>query len=121
MDGKDLRNAVGRLRRAVRPDRADGLSDTELLGRWVAARDEAAFEALVWRHGPMVLGVCRRVLRHPEDTEDAFQAAFLVLARRAAAVRKADSLGSWLHGVAYRVAANLRRDVARRRAREAVV
>src|SRR5262245_23555449 len=100
---------------------AESTPDCGLLERFVADGDEAAFEALVRRHGPMVLGVCRRVLRHSEDTEDAFQAAFLVLARRAAAVRKADSLGSWLHGVAYRVAANLRRDLARRRAREAVV
>jgi RNA polymerase sigma factor (sigma-70 family) len=109
------------VRRLAAARHAESTPDRGLLERFVADHDEAAFEALVRRHGPMVLGVCRRVLRHPEDTEDAFQAAFLVLARRAAAVRKADSLGSWLHGVAYRVAANLRRDLARRRARESVV
>jgi len=109
------------VRRLVAARHADSTPDRGLLERFVASRDEAAFEALVRRHGPMVYGVCRRVLRHPEDTEDAFQAAFLVLARQAAAVRKSDSLGSWLHGVAYRVAANLRRDLARRRSREAVV
>jgi RNA polymerase sigma factor (sigma-70 family) len=109
------------VRRLAAARHAESTPDRGLLERFVADRDEAAFEALVRRHGPMVLGVCRRVLRHPEDTEDAFQAALLVLARRAAAVRKSDSLGSWLHGVAYRVATNLRRDLARRHAREAVV
>src|SRR5215470_15714302 len=109
------------VRRLAATRHAESTPDRGLLERFVADRDEAAFEELVRRHGPMVLGVCRRVLRRPEDTEDAFQAAFLVLARRAAAVRQSDSLGSWLHGVAYRVAASLRRDLARRRAREAVV
>jgi RNA polymerase sigma factor (sigma-70 family) len=109
------------VRRLVAARHDDSTADRGLLERFVASRDEAAFEVLVRRHGPMVYGVCRRVLRHPEDTEDAFQAAFLVLARQAAAVRKASSLGSWLHGVAYRVAANLRRDLARRHSREAVV
>jgi RNA polymerase sigma factor (sigma-70 family) len=96
---------------AARPDRA-------LLERFVQNGDEGAFAALVQRHGPMVLGVCRRVLRHDHDADDAFQAAFLVLARRAASIRKKASLPSWLHGVAYRVAAHLRRQVARRHARE---
>jgi RNA polymerase sigma factor (sigma-70 family) len=94
------------------------VSDRALLDRFVRLRDEAAFAALVRRHGPMVLAVCRRVLRHAHDAEDACQAAFLVLARKAAAVRCRDSVGSFLHGVAYRVAARLRRDLARRRALE---
>src|SRR5438552_12714727 len=74
------------LRRLASPARPGGLSDAELLERFVARRDEAAFEVLVWRHGPKVLGVCRRVLRHEQDAEDAFQAAFLVLARKAASI-----------------------------------
>ena len=91
-----------------------GLSDAELLDRFLsrsaAAEDaalaaEAAFAALVARHGPMVLGVCRRALADPNDVEDAFQATFLVLVRRARSVRVGDSLGRWLYGVARRVAA----------------
>src|SRR5580704_8949003 len=114
-----IETVLRHVRRLAARD-AESTPDGALLERFLADRDEAAFETLVRRHGPMVLGVCRRVLRHPQDTEDAFQAAFLVLVRRAAAVRKSDSLGQWLHGVAYRVAANLRRDLARRRARAAV-
>ncbi len=93
-------------------------SDRELLQRFVTRRDEEAFTALVRRHGPMVLGVCRRVLKRAADAEDACQAALLVLARKAASIRKRASVGSWLHGVAYRVAWRLQRDLARRQARE---
>src|SRR5262249_47066319 len=94
-------------------------ADGELLERFVHLRDEDAFAALVRRHGPMVLGVCRRLLKDAHDAEDACHAAFLVLARRAGSIRKQGSIGSWLYGVAYRAAANLRRQVVRRRGREA--
>ncbi len=105
---------------------AAGLCDAQLLERYAASRAEAseathaaeaAFAALVARHGPMVLGVCRRALSDPDDVEDAFQATFLVLVRRAGSVRVGDSLGRWLHGVARRVAARARVQSERRRAR----
>ena len=81
-----------------------GLADTELLERCAGQHDEAAFAALVARHGAMVLAVCRGVLRSPQDAEDAFQATFLILARKAGSLRVDDSLGGWLHRVARRVA-----------------
>src|SRR5215831_1333548 len=80
------------------------LTDGELLKRFQAQRDEGAFEALVRRHGPMVLGLCRRVLRDPQDAEDAFQATFLVFVRKVASITKPELLGNWLYGVASRTA-----------------
>jgi RNA polymerase sigma factor (sigma-70 family) len=90
-----------------------GLSEGQLL-RQFATGDEGAFEALVTRHGPMVLGVCRRLLYDRRDVEDAFQATFLVLLRKAGALRDAEVLSPWLHGVAYRVAARIRGNSFRR-------
>jgi RNA polymerase sigma factor (sigma-70 family) len=119
MTNARIGSALQEVRRLAAAQVPDTTCDRGLLERFVAGRDEAAFEVLVRRHGPMVLSICRRVLRQAEDAEDAFQAAFLVLARSARAVRKADSLPSWLHGVAYRVAANLKRALARRRTHEA--
>jgi RNA polymerase sigma factor (sigma-70 family) len=93
-------------------------TDGQLLARFVAARDDSAFAALMRRHGPMVLGVCRRILRHTQDAEDAFQATFLLLARKAASVVEQESVGAWLHSVAFRTAQAARAANARRRARE---
>src|SRR5215831_13393569 len=86
------------LRRRTGEECAGGLSDGQLLDRFVRQRDEAAFEALFWRHAPMVLSVCRRLLP-PADAEDAFQATFLVLVRKAASVGRGDAVGAWLYRV----------------------
>jgi RNA polymerase sigma factor (sigma-70 family) len=93
-------------------------TDRELLERFAANHEEAIFEALMQRHGPMVLGVSQRVLGHEQDAEDVFQATFLVLARKAKSIRQRASLASWLYGVAYRLALKLKATAARRRARE---
>jgi RNA polymerase sigma factor (sigma-70 family) len=112
-----LGGVVDHLRRAALRGDA-GPSDGQLLDRYLGRRDEAAFEALVRRHGPMVLGVCRRVLSDNQDAEDAFQAAFLVLVRKAASIQPRDLVGNWLYGVAYRTALETRGILARRRAME---
>ena len=95
-----------------------GMGEGQLLRQYAIEGDEAAFEALVTRHGPMVLSVCRRMLYDPRDVEDAFQATFLVLLRRAGSLGSTDPLSPWLHGVAYRVAARIRANSARRRSEE---
>lgn len=95
-----------------------GLGESGLLERFVAHRDQAAFESLLARHGPMVLGVCSRLLDDPHEVEDAFQAVFLVLVRRAGSLRDGDRLGPWLYGVALKVAHRVRSRSARRRAVE---
>src|SRR4029077_6054252 len=101
--------------------RIGGLTDAQLLERFTSRRDETAelaFRALVERHGPMVLRVCRAVLRDAHDADDAFQATFLVLVRRAGSLWVRDSLGPWLHQVAHRIAHCARSDAARRRKQE---
>jgi RNA polymerase sigma factor (sigma-70 family) len=98
-----------------------GLSEWQLLDRYASRRDESAFEALVARHGPMVLGVCRRVLDDPHAVDDAFQATFLVLVRKAGTLGEHDAIGHWLYGVACRVALRARCETARRHAREVPV
>ncbi len=104
---------IQRMRRAVGHP-TNGATDASLLERFVASRDEAAFELLLWRHGPMVLSVCRRMLRCDHDAEDAFQAAFLLLARKAGAIRRREAVAAWLYQTAYRIALRAR-ETARKR------
>src|SRR5262249_14330061 len=110
------RASVIQFLRAVRP--VVGPTDGELLGGFVARQDEPAFAELVRRHGPMVLGVCRRLLHHEQDAEDAFQATFLVLAKKAASVRPREAVGGWLYGVAWRTAQGALARRSRRQTRE---
>jgi RNA polymerase sigma factor (sigma-70 family) len=118
MTGGQLHGILHYLHRLTGPDRLGDGSDGQLLERFVRRHDEAAFTALVRRHGPLVWGVCRRLLHNTQDAEDSFQATFLVLARRAGAVGKRESVRSFLYGVAYRVAVRARGLALRRQARE---
>lgn len=115
-------NQVGTLTWRVRSDGfaegVTGMTDEGLLKRFVGRRDEAAFEALVQMHGPMVLGVCRRVLGNYHDAEDAFQATFLVFARKADSIAESSLVGCWLYGVAFRTARKAKAMIAKKRARE---
>jgi RNA polymerase sigma factor (sigma-70 family) len=113
-----VNQAIQALLRYLRGTAGPAGADADLLERFARHGDGAAFAALVARHGPMVLGVCRRLLRDAHDAEDAFQATFLVLARKAGTLGRGDPVGAWLHGVACRTAAHARADRARRRAHE---
>ncbi len=112
-----MNGVLRHLRRLALP--CDGTTtDTQLLERFLATRDEAAFEAIVRRHGPMVMGCCRRLLPGVQDAEDAFQATFLILVHKAASVTARDAVGSWLYGVACRTAQKARVAAARQRTKE---
>lgn len=113
-----MREVIRHLRRAALLHKGDGPTDGQLLESFVVQREETAFEVLLRRHGPMVLGVCQRILRNLHDAEDAFQAAFLVLARKADSVRPREMVGSWLYGVAFRTAMKARSMRAKRRTKE---
>lgn len=113
MSDGTIRRLLGYVRRYADAD-AGPASDAGLLSRYVATRDDAAFELLVWRHAGLVFGVCRRVLGDSHAAEDAFQATFLALARKAGAIRRGESLGGWLHRVARRIASRARTSTARR-------
>jgi RNA polymerase sigma factor (sigma-70 family) len=115
---KPMNRIVRHLRRAVLLRDGHEVTDGRLLESFRTCADEAAFEILVKRHGPMVLGVCRRVIGNIHDAEDALQAVFLVLAKKAASIAQCDLVGNWLYGVAYRTALQARARLGRRRARE---
>jgi DNA-directed RNA polymerase specialized sigma24 family protein len=111
-------SVLGQLRTLAGPPDYAADADKILLGRFISRLDEAAFETLLRRHGPMVLRVARRVVKGQVDAEDVFQATFLLLARKAATIRNPASLASWLHGVAHRLAMKARGQEARRKTRE---
>ena len=117
MNGTRTLDGVVRSLRRTAMLNNEAATDGELLERYVRHRDDAAFEVLVRRLGPMVLGVCGRILRNEADAEDAFQATFLVLVRKAGSVRPRERVGNWLYGVACRAALKAR-TAARRRSRE---
>jgi RNA polymerase sigma factor (sigma-70 family) len=117
MGSEPLATFLRRLRSRVAEETAGGLTDAQLLDRFVRERDEAAFEALFWRHAPTVLGVCRRMLP-AADVEDAFQATFLALVRKAGSIRRREAVAAWLHSVACRVALRARTASAARAAAE---
>src|SRR5438067_1588068 len=108
----ELRTVLRHVR-ALAPPTAHDPSDGALLRAFLTHNDQAAFTALVRRHGALVMRVCRRVLHQEQDAEDAFQATFLVLAQKGGRLRKRGSLAGWLHGVAYRMARNVQRAAAR--------
>jgi RNA polymerase sigma factor (sigma-70 family) len=118
MRNRQLPSVLGYLRTLVGAEPAGDSIDRELLQRFVAGREEAAFEALMQRHGSMVLGVCRRVLHDVHAAEDAFQATFFVLVRKAASLDRRGSLAGWLYTVAYHLALKARESALRRRLRE---
>src|SRR5262245_41485786 len=115
MSTRTLSAVLNSTRRSPTRGPDGGPADCELLRAFVDTANPAAFEALVCRHGPMVFRLCRRLLGNAPDADDAFQATFLLLARRAGSIRNAQSLAGWLHGVAYRMAADTRRAASRRR------
>jgi RNA polymerase sigma factor (sigma-70 family) len=118
MATSQLNPIIGEIRRAVLRWDGAALTDGQLLEAFVSRKDEAAFEVLIHRHGPMVLGVCRRILRNHHDADDAFQATFLVLIRKAGTIVPRGMVANWLHGVAYRTALKARTLIARHRTRE---
>jgi RNA polymerase sigma factor (sigma-70 family) len=114
MPERGLRGVIHYLREQTGRGPGGGIPDAELLRRWVSARDEAAFELLLWRHAPMVMGVCRRLLRDATEAEDAAQATFLALACRAGSISRRTAPAGWLYRVAYRAALRARAAAERR-------
>ena len=118
MNAAQLEPLLRHVRRLVETQATKDQSDAQLLERFASRRDEAAFAALMCRHGGLVWHVCRQVLHHEQDAEDAFQASFLLLALKAVSLRRGRGLGNWLYGVAYRVAMNARRKATTRQIHE---
>jgi RNA polymerase sigma factor (sigma-70 family) len=118
MPAGQLGGVLRHLRDVARQHEGNRVGDAELLERFLAHRDHRAFESLVRRHGPMVLGVCRRVLGNQADAEDAFQATFLVLVRKAAAIVPRTQVGNWLHGVAHKTALKAKAMARKRHVKE---
>src|ERR1017187_8733898 len=118
MAQRQLGTVIEFIRASVCASDSGDQPDADLLARFVQTGEEAAFTAILQRHGTLVIGVCTRVLGNTEDADDAFQATFLVLVRKANSIRKGASVASWLYGVAYRVSLEARTRAARRRAHE---
>jgi DNA-directed RNA polymerase specialized sigma24 family protein len=118
MTGSPIGGALRQIHQLFVEGTVAGLPDGQLLDRFLARGDGAAFAALVERHGPMVLGICRSVLRNPDDAEDAFQATFLVQVCKGWSIRGQETLGGWLRQVAHRVAIQAGEEAIGRRARE---
>ena len=118
MATETLTGVLRYVRHLTSAKECDEQSDSQLLLQFVGRRDEAAFAALLQRHGPLVFAVCRQVLREAHDAEDAFQATFLVLARKAASIRKRESLAAWLHKVAFNIAWTVKTSTSQRQANE---
>src|SRR6516162_402577 len=117
MANAQLRPILSHLSRLLVAQRTHELSDQQLLRIFTQERNEDAFAALVERHGRLVMRVCRHVLHHAQDAEDAFQATFLVLACKSGSIRKHEALASWLHGVAYRMSLKAKRTAAKKQLR----
>src|SRR5215469_2214997 len=113
-----MNEVIQYLRRTMLPRDSAGLTDSQMLTNYLSRHDHEALAALVRRHGAMVWGVCRRVLRSYHDAEDAFQATFLVLVRKAASIASRELLSNWLYGVAHKTALKARATAARRKERE---
>src|SRR5437660_1458225 len=118
MPSSQMSDVIQHLRRTVLLRHGADVTDGQLLEDFIRRRDEAALAALVQRHGPLVWGLCRRILSNYHDAEDAFQATFLVLVRKAASVAPREMVANWLYGVAYQTALKARATTTRRRARE---
>src|ERR1019366_565713 len=113
-----MSTVIQHLRKTIGLQDEAGLTDAQLLERFIAHRDEAAFAALVRRHGSMVMGVCLRAVRNYQDAEDAFQATFLVLVRKANSIASRGMLANWLYGVAYNTALKAKASNVKRQAKE---